>query len=294
MKTFDLIASCQISAATDGDSPDPPGSSSEHRRFEMTAYTGGPMALAGWRFPVVVDLAGLEVGDQSRAILLAHNPDVDDVVGQSDRIEIVEGNLIAAGNVLGDSPRVQRMLALADKGFNWQASIGARAEQVEFIKAGKTVTVNGSPFTGPINVARRSALGEISFVTRGADDQTSARIAANATNTKDTDMDFDQWLEARGFNADDLDEPQRQSLQAMYDNDPGTPGPPGAPGSTSGSLQPGQGDPNDAGTATDVDRSDPVAQMRASAADELKRQNRITEICGTDQREIAANAIAQG
>ncbi|MBU4400468.1 MAG: hypothetical protein KKE86_14180 [Planctomycetes bacterium] len=27
-------------------------------RFSMVAYTGGPMRVAGWRYPVVVDLAG--------------------------------------------------------------------------------------------------------------------------------------------------------------------------------------------------------------------------------------------
>jgi hypothetical protein len=276
MKTFDLIASCRIAAATDGNSPEQ-ASSGGHRRFEMTAYTGGAMALAGWRFPVVVDLAGLNAGDQSRAILLAHNTDVDDVVGQTDRIEIVDGQLIAAGDVLGDSPRVQRMLTLADKGFKWQASIGARADEVEFIKAGKTVTVNGRQFTGPINIARRAVLGEISFVTRGADDQSSARIAANASDTKETDMDFNQWLEARGFNADDLTDTQRQSLQAMYDAE-----------------QAGDADPDGAVATPPVDTDDAVAQMRASAAAELKRQTRITEICGSDHRDIAAEAIAQG
>jgi len=276
MKTFDLIASCRIAAATDGDSPEQ-STAPRHRRFEMTAYTGGAMALAGWRFPVVVDLAGLNAGDQSRAILLAHNADVDDVVGQTDRIEIVDGQLIATGDVLGDSPRVQRMLTLADKGFNWQASIGARADEVEFIKPGKTVTVNGREFAGPINIARRAALGEISFVTRGADDQTSARIAANASDTKETDMDFNQWLEARGFNADDLNDAQRQSLQAMYDAE-----------------QAGEAEPDGGATATAVDTDDPVALMRANAAAEMKRQNRITEICGTDHRDIAAEAIAEG
>lgn len=275
-KDLNLVAAFQIAAAADDRAEQAEGNST--RRFEIIAYTGGPMTLAGWRFPVVVDLAGLEVGDQSRAILLAHNADVDDIVGQTDRIEIVEGQLVASGDVLGDSPRVQRMIALADKGFNWQASIGARADEVEFIKAGKTVTVNGKQFTGPINVARRAVLGEISFVTRGADGRTAARIAANANDTKETDMDFNQWLEARGFNADDLDEKQQQSLKAMYDSESAT-----------------QTIADDAATATATDEPpDPVAQLRASAAGELKRQNRITEVCGTEHRDIAATAIAEG
>ena len=38
---------------TDGDAPP-----KKLRRFSMVAYTGGPMRIAGWRYPVVVDLAG--------------------------------------------------------------------------------------------------------------------------------------------------------------------------------------------------------------------------------------------
>jgi hypothetical protein len=30
-------------------------------RFRMVAYTGGPMRVAGWRHPVIVDLAGLAI-----------------------------------------------------------------------------------------------------------------------------------------------------------------------------------------------------------------------------------------
>jgi hypothetical protein len=151
----------------------------KNRRFSMTAYTGGPMMLEGWKYPVVIDLQGLNTGSSSRPIFISHNQDIDDLLGQTDHVDIVENNLIATGQILGDSPRVVRVITLADKGFNWQASVGARAEQVEFIKAGQNISVNGKEFTGPLNVARKATLGEISFVTLGADNNTSATIAAN-------------------------------------------------------------------------------------------------------------------
>ncbi|MEN6385304.1 MAG: hypothetical protein ABFD79_08895 [Phycisphaerales bacterium] len=150
----------------------------KNRRFSMTAYTGGPMMLEGWKYPVVIDLQGLNVGNSSRPIFISHNQDIDDLLGQTDHVDILENNLIAVGEILGDSPRVTRVIALADKGFKWQASIGARADQVEFIKAGNLAKVNGKDFTGPLNIARKSTLGEISFVTLGADNNTSATIAA--------------------------------------------------------------------------------------------------------------------
>ena len=82
------------------------GQKPKSRRFSMTAYTGGPMMLDGWRYPVVIDLKGLNIGASSRPIFVSHNQDVDDLLGQTDQVNIVENNLIAAGNVLGDSPRV--------------------------------------------------------------------------------------------------------------------------------------------------------------------------------------------
>lgn len=214
-QTLTLTAPCSIEAASapKGDQPASP------RRFSMTAYTGGPMVLAGWRYPVVVDLAGLNVGDSSRPIFLGHQQDVDDVVGQTDRIEIAEGQLVASGDVLGDSPRVQRVVALADKGFKWQASIGAQAQKVDFIKAGQNVVVNGRSFDGPLNVARQSLLGEISFVPLGADTHTSALIANQPTTPprKDTVMEFTQWLEDGGFSLDALTDDQTATLQASFD-----------------------------------------------------------------------------
>jgi hypothetical protein len=159
------------------------------RRFTMTAYTGGAMQLSGWRYPVVVDLQGLQIGRQRRPILLDHQRDVDFVMGQTDSVAVMNDQLIVAGHVMGDSPKARHVIALADKGFAWQASIGARAEQVEFVPEGKTSQANGREFAGPVNVVRRATLGEISFVVLGADENTSAQIAAE--QPKETkDMDF--------------------------------------------------------------------------------------------------------
>ena len=52
------------------------------RRFSMTAYTGNAMVLAGWQYPVVVDLAGLRVAKKSRPILKDHHH--GQIVGHTD------------------------------------------------------------------------------------------------------------------------------------------------------------------------------------------------------------------
>lgn len=58
-----------IDAAADG------SSAAALPKFRMVAYTGGPMRVAGWRYPVIIDLAGLSVPSQARPIRFGHDPD---------------------------------------------------------------------------------------------------------------------------------------------------------------------------------------------------------------------------
>ncbi|OHB50504.1 MAG: hypothetical protein A2Y10_18065 [Planctomycetes bacterium GWF2_41_51] len=158
---------------------------SKNRTFNMVAYTGGQMRVMGWYDPVVVDLFGLKVNSQSKPIFFGHEQDLDSLVGQTDLIKVEAGQLIASGDILGESDRVKQILSLADKGFKWQASIGARAEKSERLAEDQTAKVNGRQVTGPATIVRKATLGEISFVMLGADDQTSAQIAANKQSFKE-------------------------------------------------------------------------------------------------------------
>ena len=168
-----MTAPMQIEAQMIGDDNQSP-----LPRFRMLAYTGGPMRLAGWTNPVVVDLAGLDIPSQVRPIRVNH--DADKRVGHTESIRIVDGQLIAEGVVSCTGLAAQEVVADARNGFPWQASIGATVEQFEFVREDQNVLVNGREFVGPINVVRRSTLGEISFVDLGADGNTSANVAAMA------------------------------------------------------------------------------------------------------------------
>jgi phage major head subunit gpT-like protein len=203
--------SVEISAAA---SPEE-GKPAPARTVKMIAYTGGAMKVAQLSYPIVVDLSGFDAGNSARPILIDHEGDMDSVLGQTEAIEITAGNVIVTGRVFGESEKAQRVVAMNDKGFKWQASMGFSAPQRQFIAEGQQVKVNGQVFSGPIHVATKTVLGEISFVPLGADDRTSARIAATAA--KGTSMDFAKWLEARGFTLADLSDAQKAGLQALYD-----------------------------------------------------------------------------
>ena len=173
-------AHIEIEAAADGTPNALP-------RFQMVGYTGGPMRVAGWRHPVILDLAGLSIPSQSRPIRFAHDPLSG--VGHTDAIRVDQGQLVAAGVVSRDTAAAREVVTSSKNGFPWQASVGASVEEYEFVKENQQVTVNGKQHQGPVNVVRRSTLGEISFVDLGADGATSASVAAMSRESGDGSLE---------------------------------------------------------------------------------------------------------
>ncbi|MCM2370681.1 Mu-like prophage major head subunit gpT family protein [Aporhodopirellula aestuarii] len=226
------------------------------RKFSMTAYTGGAMRLGGWPYPVVVDLAGMRVTRKSRPILKDH--DRGSIVGHTDDIAITDKSLEVAGVISGVGATAQEVIATSENGFPWQASLGASADKVVFIPEGKTANANGREFKGPVYVARKSTLGEVSFVALGADDDTEARVAAGNYAEGDDPGDTDE-------ETDDL-EPVNASLNM--------------------STKP----KTENKTAT----TSPVNDMRAEAAAESRRIAGIRKVCAGNHADIEADAIEQG
>jgi len=184
--------------------------------FTMTAYSGGGMHLAGWLYPVVIDLKGLKVSRKPRPILKEH--DRAAVVGHSTGIDNDGSRLAVAGIISGTGPAAQEILSTARNGFPWRASVGARADKMIFVEANQTVEANGKTHKGPVYVAKRSTLGEISFVALAADDETSARVRASAGDRRIevTAMNFEEWLTAKGWDPDALSDDQRSTLEAAW------------------------------------------------------------------------------
>ncbi|MFV0446354.1 MAG: hypothetical protein ACK5Q5_22500, partial [Planctomycetaceae bacterium] len=163
---FRLQAALTLSPA-DGDAPP---------RFAMTAYDGGLLQIAGMPVRVVVDLAGLKSVEQVKA-LLHHN--TTQPVGHMTAVRI--GSTIETEGVLSVPGPARDQIIQAQLGdFEWEASIGCTVDESQPIPRGQRVQVNGREFVGPIIVARRATLREVSFVGAGAGENTSAIIAATA------------------------------------------------------------------------------------------------------------------
>jgi len=275
-----LVATMQIEAAADaaGGKPALP-------RFTMVAYTGGPMKIAGWRFLVVVDLAGMAIPSQSRPVRFGH--DATSGVGHTDRIAVEDGRLVAAGLVSRDTAAAREIVVSARNGFPWQASIGASVEQFEFVKESQTVLVNGREFAGPLNVVRKATLGEISFVDLGADGETSARLAASAKEKavmEATKNDKQNETVATGAAGKET-----AAMPAGTDLAP-------APAKVEAQAAPAAkvDAPAGGGAPAALTSADTVADIRAEAAAEEERIAAVRKVCGGDHADIAARAIKEG
>jgi len=277
-----LTASFQIEAAVPGPET---GGAPALPKFRMVAYTGGPMRIAGWRYPVVVDLAGLAIPSQNRPIRFGHNASSAGGVGHTDAIRVESGQLIATGVVSRDTAAAKEIVVSSKNGFPWQASIGASVEEFEFIKENQKTSVNGRTFDGPVNVVRKATLGEISFVGLGADGNTSAQVAASSPGTTPVQEKETSIMEGNA------------SANVNPTSTPATPQPTvtsAAPAPAAPVVQAAASNP-----AASVSGERTPDQVRAEALAETTRIAAIRKLCAPGPgrvhfAEIEAKAIAEG
>lgn len=272
---FEMTATVEMTAAADGENKRP--------SFTIKAYSGVPMQLAASYYPVIVDLGGLKASRQKLPVLFNH--DMARPVGQSTAIKIGAGGVEIAGVITGDDDDSLRIVSHAKAGFEWQASMGFSVNRREFLEAGKTTKVNGREVTGPLMIARESTLVEVSFVAVGADQSTSATLAAR--QGKDFDMDFQKWLTAKGItNFDSLSQPIKDQLKAAYDAQMAAAAAPTDKSPPESVPAPGSAAPGATHTAS-APTPDVAAMVQKAVADALAAARSEWEAQETRRREIA-------
>ena len=171
-------------------------------RFTVApAYTGGVLKTERYPQGIIIDLTGLSRNPQTITATIDH--DDGRLVGHVVDVHIDARQVSLAGVVSAAGPAADEFLESNKRGFPWRASVEARPlESPEYIPAGDAVVVNGQSFRGPVLVARRAELFGISFVPRGADENTSVAISARAVDEPPTS--FEDWCAALGITPDDL------------------------------------------------------------------------------------------
>jgi len=211
-QNLNLEATFDIEANSDEDSP---------VTFTMVANTGVPMQLRGFPDPVVVNMEGVIVANGGKIPAL-YLHDIGRIVGHINEVT-VDNNITATGVISAKTKEADEVIHSSRNGFPWQATIGANIVpgHAKYIGKNETVTVNNKTFKGPIVVANKIHLREISFTPLGADGNTSVSISAKENNEPTLigaySMSFEKFVSDLGFKVDELNDNQRNSLQAKFD-----------------------------------------------------------------------------
>lgn len=145
------------------------GKADPKRSFLITAYTGADIDRLWGK--MVIALAGIKT-KKKMPILREHER--DRVVG-SGKAWTDENGLYASGDFSKATQDAKEVLDLADEGYPWQASMYIRAKKVKVLESDKEMeVVNGREIKGPADIWLESEVGEVSFVSLGADSETAA------------------------------------------------------------------------------------------------------------------------
>jgi hypothetical protein len=148
--------------------------------FRLVANTGRPMDVAGYYHPIVIDLSGAAFEKPTTPVIADH--DTSKRIGHTTRQTIGEGRIEAEGVVSSSSPEARSFVADAKNGYPFQVSVGAQILESAFVGENESATVNGRTLKGPLVIAKRSLIKEISITVLGADSATSVAVSATANH----------------------------------------------------------------------------------------------------------------
>ena len=288
----------------------------EPAKFRLYAYSGGvmyPHLAVNWRGPVVVDIAGMEVPNETIPIHRDH--DTEKPVGHSTDLQI--GNEIVVDGVF--SVPSQDMIEIVESGkggFPWKASVGLSLGDYSVIEEGQSITVNGQDFQGPILLVSTSVLEEVSFVSVPGDSKTHAEILARLGNGEATMPTFEEWVASLGLEVSSLSDAAKEALMKQYaEQAEESAEAPEVVAESDSKMEAEDGMKEDEMKAMDGEEDKPVQagkakassavkKLRAEAAKETARVAEIRKLCakfgspeythGGKQLDLAAHAVAEG
>ena len=271
------------------------------------AYSGGKMSLPGWRHPVVVDLAGMEI-PESVPLLTNHENKTDSRIGLISAA--VRNNVLEiTGEIVSDSKDAADIIAQGKAGADWQLSIGADVKECELVKGSREV--NGQEVEGPFYHIKKSTLREVSVVAVGADAHTNMKVNAkfNLVNQEGEAMNNKSETKRVSAvstpNANDAVPPEKKPEPEQKPGNPANkPGEPAnKPGESEKKPDNAEKKPEQAAAeatppAIQASAGDVAATAREAAQNAVKaereRISAIQAICDGEFPEIEREAIAGG
>ena len=251
------------------------------------AYSGGKMNLPGWKHPVVVDLAGMDI-PETVPLLTNHENKTDSRVGIISA-SIKDNALEISGEIVSDSKDAQDIVAQGKAGADWQLSIGADVKECELVKSNSTV--NGQEIEGPFYHVTKSTLREVSVVAVGADAHTSMKVTAKFNLSK-PNIKGESMTEENKNNVSAADETVNTEQEKKQE----TAAPAAKENEAEKKPEQAKAEATPAAitaSATDVSATAKEAAVAAVKA-ERERVSAIQGICNGEFPEIEKQAIASG
>ena len=269
------------------------------------AYSGGKMNLPGWRHPVVVDLAGMEI-PESVPLLTNHENKTDSRIGLISAT-VRNNALEITGEIVSDSRDAADIIAQGKAGADWQLSIGADVKECELVKGSREV--NGQEVEGPFYHIKKSTLREVSVVAVGADAHTNMKVNAKFNLVNQEGEAMNNKSETKRVSAvsapNDAVPPEKKPEPEQKPGEPANK--PGEPANKPGEPEkkpdnaekkPGQAAAEATPPAIQASAGDVAATAREAAQNAVKaereRISAIQAICDGEFPEIEREAIAGG
>jgi len=150
-----------------------PGENGSKPKLSFAGYSGQPVNLRdyGIEYPMIYNIGGIEYKN-SIPILYEHW----EPIGHSTTISKTETNLSGEGIPSFPSERTNTVIEALQNGFPFEASMGLRIpnkEDIVLLQKGEKRVINNREVTGPMYVAERSILKEMTITMSGRDSDTS-------------------------------------------------------------------------------------------------------------------------
>lgn len=262
------------------------------------AYSGGKMNLPGWRHPVVVDLAGMEI-PESVPLLTNHENKTDSRIGLISAA-VRNNALEITGEIVSDSRDAADIIAQGKAGADWQLSIGADVKECELVKGSREV--NGQEVEGPFYHIKKSTLREVSVVAVGADAHTNMKVNAKFNLVNQEGEAMNNKSETKSVSAvsapNDAAPPEKKPETEQKPGNPANK--PGEPEKKPDNAEkkPGQAAAEATPPAIQASAGDVAATAREAAQNAVKaereRISAIQAICDGEFPKIEREAIAGG
>ena len=262
------------------------------------AYSGGKMNLPGWRHPVVVDLAGMEI-PESVPLLTNHENKTDSRIGLISAA-VRNNTLEITGEIVSDSRDAADIIAQGKAGADWQLSIGADVKECELVKGSREV--NGQEVEGPFYHIKKSTLREVSVVAVGADAHTNMKVNAKFNLVNQEGEAMNNKSETKSVSAvsapNDAVPPEKKPEPEQKPGNPANKAGEPEKKPDNAEQKPGQAAAEATPPAIQASAGDVAATAREAAQNAVKaereRISAIQAICDGEFPEIEREAIAGG